>query len=275
MIEIPEAVTLATQLNSTVKEKSVTEVIAAFSPHKFAWYQGDPAAYPNLLKGKTIMNSRAVGGMVEISVEDVKIVLSEGARPAFHTPEEKLPKKHQLVLMFDDGSSLIVSVQMYGGILAFREGECDNLYYHTAERKPTPLSEGFNSEYFGSIISTEGTEKLSAKALLATEQHIPGLGNGTLQDILYNAKIHPKKKVSALSPEETSILFDSIRGTLAEMSKKGGRDTEKDLFGQPGGYATRCSKNTVGKSCGICNAVIEKASYMGGSIYFCPGCQIL
>ena len=275
MIEIPEAVTLAAQLNSTVKEKSVTEVLAAFSPHKFAWYQGDPAVYPNLLIGKTIMDSRAVGGMVEISVEDVRIVLSEGARPAFHAPEEKLPKKHQLVLLFDDDSSLSVSVQMYGGILAFREGECDNPYYHTAKQKPSPLSEDFNSEYFESIISVEGMGKLSAKALLATEQRIPGLGNGTLQDILYDAKVHPKKKVNAFSPEETSMLFDSIRGTLAEMATNGGRDTEKDLFGKPGGYETRCSKNTVGKSCGICGSEIEKASYMGGSIYYCPGCQIL
>lgn len=275
MIEIPEAVTLSVQLNSTVKGKKVTEVVVAQSPHKFAWYQGDTEAYPILLLGKNITDSRAVGGMLEVSVEDVRIVLSEGARPAFHSLEEKLPKKHQLLLQFDDGSSLSVSVQMYGGILAFREGKCNNPYYHKAGEKPTPLSEGFDSDYFGGIISAEGVGKLSAKALLATEQRIPGLGNGTLQDILYNAKIHPKRKVDTLSLEETGMLFESIKDTLAEMVREGGRDTEKDLFGILGGYKTRCSKNTVGKPCRVCESVIEKASYMGGSIYFCPGCQVL
>jgi hypothetical protein len=32
-------------------------------------------------------------------------------------------------------------------------------------------------------------KKLSLKALLATEQRIPGLGNGVLQDILFKARM--------------------------------------------------------------------------------------
>jgi formamidopyrimidine-DNA glycosylase len=101
------------------------------------------------------------------------------------------------------------------------------------------------------------------------------LGNGTLQDILYNAKVHPKRKMDSVTEEETKTLFRSIRYTLSEMAKLGGRDTEKDLFGEPGGYETRCSKNTAGKPCQVCGSEITKASYMGGSIYFCPGCQSL
>ena len=112
MIEIPEAVTLAAQLNRVVKGKMVAEVVTARSPHKFVWYQGNPDAYPRLLMGKNITNSRPVGGMIEIIVEDAIIVLSEGARPAYHAPEDKLPKKHQLLLQVEGGSSLSVSVQM-------------------------------------------------------------------------------------------------------------------------------------------------------------------
>lgn len=275
MIEIPEAVNLAAQLNDVVKGNMVAEVVVAYSPHKFAWYQGDPSVYPHLLMGKSITESRPKGGMIEIILEDAIIVLSEGARPAFHAPEEKLPKKHQLLLQLDRGSSISVSVQMYGGILAFRKGEGDNSYYLMAREKPTPLSENFDRFYFEGIITAEGIDKLSAKALLATEQRIPGLGNGTMQDILYNAKIHPKRKVNTITQQETNMLFESIKRTLAEMANKGGRNTEKDLFGQPGGYKTKCSKNSVGKSCEICDTLIEKGSYLGGSIYFCPGCQVL
>ncbi|MDP2965189.1 MAG: hypothetical protein Q8N39_04010 [Pelolinea sp.] len=68
-------------------------------------------------------------------------------------------------------------------------------------------------------------------------------------------------------------LFTSVISTLKEMADKGGRDTERDLFGNPGGYATKCSKLTVGKTCAVCGGLFEKASYMGGSVYFCPGCQ--
>ena len=60
-----------------------------------------------------------------------------------------------------------------------------------------------------------------------------------------------------------------------DMIEKGGRDTEKDLFGNNGGYITKLSKNTAGKPCGNCGSIIKKESYMGGSIYYCSKCQKL
>ena len=275
MIEIPEAITLASQVNTAVKGKVITAVEAAHSPHKFAWFQGDPAGYPRLLIGKSVAGARSVGGLVEISADDIRIVLSDGANLAFHLLDEPLPKKHQLLIQFRDNSSLTVAIQMYGGILAFRRGEGDNPYYLTALEKPSPISEDFDPAYFQGLISPQEIEKLSAKAFLATEQRIPGLGNGTLQDILYNAHNHPKRKITTFAPDEIIDLFKSIKSTLAEMVAGGGRDTEKDLFGRSGGYRTKCSKKTVGSACEICGKLIEKASYMGGSIYFCPGCQPL
>jgi formamidopyrimidine-DNA glycosylase len=111
------------------------------------------------------------------------------------------------------------------------------------------------------------------KAFLATQQRIPGLGNGVLQDILYVACLHPKRKVALLNAEEKERLFRSVKATLSEMADCGGRDTERDLFGKPGGYVTRASKNTAGQPCPVCGSVIRKEAYLGGSIYFCPRCQ--
>ena len=54
---------------------------------------------------------------------------------------------------------------------------------------------------------TKGYRKKSAKALLATDQMIPGLGNGVLQDILYLARVHPKTKIAVLSPGEKGRAF--------------------------------------------------------------------
>ena len=116
-------------------------------------------------------------------------------------------------------------------------------------------------------------EKLSVKAFLATEQRIPGLGNGVLQDILFNAKLNPRRKIGELSDSEIVGLFLSVKNTLKEMTAMGGRDTEKDLFGSDGGYKTKASKFTVGAACPVCSREIVKESYMGGSVYYCPGCQ--
>lgn len=118
---------------------------------------------------------------------------------------------------------------MYGGIYAF-QGEYDNPYYQGSIHKLNPLAEAFDEVYFENMV--RGLKKdVSAKALLATEQRIPGLGNGVVQDILYNAGIHPRRKVSTLGDLEKSDLLYSMKGTLANMVELGGRDTEKDFSG--------------------------------------------
>lgn len=272
MIELPEAAVLARQTNDTLAGRKIENALAAQSPHKWAWYCGDPQQYTSLLTGRTITEAHSHGGLLEITVGNAKLVFGEGVNLRYFNKGQKLPARHQLLLEFDDGSSLVGSVQMYGGLWAFPEGEFDNKYYLVAKTKPSPLSAGFDQAYFASLLK-ESSARLSLKAFLATEQRMPGLGNGVLQDILFNAGMHPRKKKDSLSPEDQQVLFDSVRSTLAEMTARGGRDTEHDLWGRPGGYRTRLSKNTVGQPCSSCGTPISKEPYMGGSIYYCVNCQ--
>ena len=273
MIEIPEAVNLARQISEKVKGKKIAKVVAALSPHKFAWYNGDPKEYDALLRGKLVGPTVARAGIVEIKAGDVVLLFSDGVALRFHARGEKRPQKHQMLIEFEDGTALSASVQMYGGLICFKEGDYQNPYYEGARTKPSPLSDEFDQAYFKRLISPPDVQKLSTKAFLATEQRIPGLGNGVLQDILYNARIHPKRKVATLTGSERMALFQSVKSTLKEMAAQGGRDTEKDLSGQPGGYKTKLSQNTLNKPCPVCGGEIIKQPYMGGSIYFCDGCQ--
>ena len=274
MIELPEAVVLAKQLTDTFAGKTIRNVIAVHTTHKLTWYFGDPQEYGALLTGKVVDGATSYGGQVEIAAGDARVTFSDGVNLRYFAQGEKPPDKHQLLLELDDGSFLVGSVQMYGGLSAFREGENDNKYYLVAKEKPSPLTAGFNEAYFESLFCAD-TDKLSLKAFLATEQRIPGIGNGVLQDILFNARMHPKKKVASISVAERTALLDSIGGTLSEMVAAGGRDTDNDLFGRPGGYSTKLSKNTAGQPCPVCGGSIQKEAYMGGSVYYCPKCQVL
>ena len=157
MIELPEARVIAKQINQTLNGKKISQVIAAHTPHKFAWYYGDPKEYHNLLLDKTIGEAKSFGGLIEISVEDYIILLGEGVRIKYHNKGEKLPLKHQLLIMFDDGSSISSSVQMYGGMWCFKEGEYHNPYYEVAKEKPSPYSTDFDEGYYyGFIKKTSG-----------------------------------------------------------------------------------------------------------------------
>ena len=275
MIELPEAYALAGKISATLRGKRVAAVTVAQSPHKLAWYYGEPKKYAVILVGQAIGKAAAHGGLVEIKAGKANILLGEGVNIRFHEPRGPRPAKHQLLIEFADGAALSAAVQMYGGMGAFLEGGLDNRYYLAAKAKPSPLSREFDRDYFDGLISPAEAQKLSLKALLATEQRIPGLGNGVLQDILFNARLHPKKKAGTLSDKDRTTLFKALKATLGAMAAQGGRDTESDLFGRPGGYKTILSKNTAGRPCPICGTPIKKESYMGGSIYFCGKCQRL
>ena len=276
MIEAPEARYLSEQLNRTVTGKKITYVFAQYTPHKFAWFYGNPEEYPQLLVGKTINAANARGGMVEIKAEDVKLILTDGVNLRYFSSGEKLPDKHQLLVGFEDESCLVASVRMYGGLWCFPEEGFNapiSAYYESAMSKPQVMSDAFTLDYFMGLINADDAQKKTAKAFLATEQTIPGLGNGVLQDILYNAHIHPKTKISMLSETKREELYHQVKSTLQEIYERGGRSTETDLFGKNGGYVPYLSKDTAGTACPRCGETIKKENYLGGSIYYCSGCQ--
>ena len=120
-------------------------------------------------------------------------------------------------------------------------------YYVKSRAAEPPLSQAFSARYEKAL--GEAGPKLTAKAFLATEQRFPGIGNGVLQDILFRANIHPRRRLESLSGDEKAGLLEAVTSVLGEMETAGGRDTEKDIYGQPGGYRTIMSKNGMKSRC--------------------------
>ncbi len=282
MIELPECVVLARQINESLVGKRIAHAEANHSPHGFAWYNVEPAAYDELLSGRRITAAApgtgyTCGGYTEILCEDRLLALSTPIR--VHAAGAKLPAKHQLCLTFDDGAHLTCTVQMWGSLFCLPSspsagGEGGLPEAFPVKKSPSPLEDGFDEAYFQTLMQ-DLNPKLSVKAFLATEQRIPGLGNGVLQDILFNARLHPKRKFASLSDPERFGLYSAVKTTLRAMAEQGGRDTEKDLYGREGGYRTILSKRTLDKPCPVCGDALRREAYLGGNIYFCPTCQPL
>ena len=57
---------------------------------------------------------------------------------------------------------------------------------------------------------------------------------------------------TTIGTAERERLLSAVVSVLGEMTAQGGRDTEKDLFGRVGGYATNMSKNTLAHGCPVC-----------------------
>ena len=272
MLELPESFTIAKQIDDSLRGKVIAAVEIEQSPHKFAFFTADKEKYAGMLTGETILGGARHGGYAEIITARHIVNFSDGAYPRYYAPGEKPPAKRQFMLKFSDGSHLAVCIQMYGFIGAARIDEPENPYRRVAVEKPDPLGDAFTYGYFKSLYEPDG-KKLSLKAFLATEQRIPGLGNGVLQDILFNAKIDPRRDIKTLSDENWRVLYAAVCSALRQMCDLGGRSTERDLFGNPGGYPCRLCKDTLGSPCPVCGTPIEKTAYMGGAVYFCRECQ--
>jgi len=111
------------------------------------------------------------------------------------------------------------------------------------------------------------------KAFLVHEGNVCGIGNGYLQDILHRAKLSPKRKVSTPDRREQDRPHRAILDTMSSASARGGRDTEKDLFGAPGRYVPVLDRRAPGTPCPDCGVLIQKISFLGGWCYVRPRCQ--
>ena len=272
MLELPESYTVSKQIERALKGKIISYIEILHTPHKFAFFHGDVDKYSDYLEGQTIVGATYHGGMIEIDTEDSMITFADGACPKYFEDKRKFPKKHQMAVYFDDETAIFVSIQMYGFISVFPKGKCTEEYYISSSSKTSPLADEFTLDYFKSLYPA-GAKKISAKEFLATKQRIPGLGNGVLQDILWDAGIDSRFDMREATEADFEALYTSVRKMLKKMCECGGRDTEKDLFGNKGGYITQLSKNSLYEPCMKCGHEIGKANYMGGTVYFCECCQ--
>jgi formamidopyrimidine-DNA glycosylase len=275
MFELPEFATLARQINDTLKGKVIRKGSLGNTAHKFVWYNRKPDAFEALTKGRKIGMTVSKGKWLFISLEPGYIlVLGEcGGKVLFHPAGSSVPKRYHLLLSFEDGTFLTATTQMWGAMELYEKGQEQKRKY-IQDMRPTPVDRDFTLDYFSALIDRLAPAgKRSVKELLTQDQLIPGLGNAIAQDILFQAKVHPRHPIHDLTQSQRRQLYRAIVKTVDQAIERGGRYDEFDLYGHPGGYLRKMDKNAVGRPCPRCGRKIEKIAYLGGSCYFCPRCQ--
>lgn len=280
---------VANQLAEHTAGKRIEKAIMNQNPHTFVWFALEPnhaycdhaasnqfaTLYEELLVGQTIRTAAAhfgaYGTYTFLYIGDRALMFHVPVR--LLSPTERVPKRHQLLLELEDGSSLAFTGSLGGALFFFRTDEDGLAIDYKPHGAPSVLSDDFSSEYFLDLIRSTELRKLSAKAFFAAKNRIPGLDNSILQEILWEAQVNPKSKMAALSEDDLLRVFQAIKTVFPAAIALGGLDTQKDIFGNPGDYLTKAGRNTFDKPCGRCGGIITKESYLGGAIYYCPSCQ--
>jgi formamidopyrimidine-DNA glycosylase len=278
MIEMPEATTIVAQMNQTLTGKTIKRFKRGNKTHKFLWLNRPDEEYETILPGLTVTGASSFGRSIYLFLGEYMLWWSDtGGKLLYHEPGVKLPKNYHLGWEFEDDSALTFAMQMWGGVKLLDKSEFDEK--PNEETGVQPLSDEFTLSRFNQMLDEypEKTSKGIKGFLVATgyvtSNHIAGLGNAIVQDILFQAGISPKRKVMNISPDERKTLFDAINATVAEAIKLGGRYDEVDHFGNKGRYIRLMDSKTKDTPCINCGTDIRKISYLGGACYICPRCQ--
>jgi formamidopyrimidine-DNA glycosylase len=141
---------------------------------------------------------------------------------------------------------------------------------------PEPLDEGFGVEY---LRETLGSRRAQIKPLILDQKLISGIGNIYADEILFDARLHPRRKANTLSGEEWEALYGAIKKNLSAGIEHRGTTVRlfKDVLNRPGehqNYLRVFEKH--GKACpeGRGGEVVRE-SVGGRPTHYCPRCQKL
>jgi formamidopyrimidine-DNA glycosylase len=275
MIELPEAVAIAAQLNKTIKGKRIVESNTGDSFHKWVFYKPSRGKLEKLLLKKTVGEVTSIGRGIHIGLQpDQALVVDEfGGKLLYHDPGKMLPKKYQLFLKFEDDSFFTVAIQGWGFISTLREWE-QTKWTRLRANAISPADASFTVKLFTDLCEHyEDKEKDSIKTFFTNGKSVAGIGNAYLQDILFRAKLSPKRKVADISANAKKSLYSAVKDTIKQAIRQNGRNCERDIFDNPGNYSPIMDRHAKDKPCPNCGTMIQKISYLGGSCYICPSCQ--
>ncbi len=139
---------------------------------------------------------------------------------------------------------------------------------------PEPFSEEFTTGYLNGKI---GSRRAQIKSLLLNQKVVAGIGNIYMDEILFDARLHPRRKANTLTDEEWTALHRAIRKNLAAGIEHRGTTVRLyfDVLGRPGDHQNHLRVfEKHGNPCpGGCGGKVIREKVGGRATHYCPSCQ--
>jgi formamidopyrimidine-DNA glycosylase len=272
-IEFPEATVIGRQMQEVLPGREI-ERVHVHERCASLIGQGFINLQQVSLAGRRIAAVTSGGKWICVWLEPdmvLLLALETGGKLLYHPGATSLPASFHVRLDLEGDSFFTEQIVGWGWARAVTRDELPQQRY-PGRLGATPLAEkGFSPDTLGTILDKNA--KPAVKYLLLQQEEIAGIGNGYVQDVLFRARLHPKRKVGSLSAGEREALYAAIVETMGQAVELGGRDSECDLYGRPGRYRALLSKETLGRPCPACGTPLAKISALGSASYLCPSCQ--
>ena len=140
---------------------------------------------------------------------------------------------------------------------------------------PEPLSVDFNVNYFKNYAVGK---KKNIKNIMMDQKFVSGLGNIYVNEILFLAKLNPKRSIKNINGKAMAELIYFTKRVLLDSIKKGGSSIKdfNDTEGKTGKFQQKFNVyGRLGKKClkNNCNQLITKINISNRSTFYCKSCQ--
>src|SRR5215204_743462 len=271
MPELPEVETIKEDLRRLVVGSKIerAEVLDASLVE-----QPSTEEFAGRLEGVVIAGARrrAKHLIVELDSGDALVFqLKIGGQLLLVPPVGEPQTAQRLVLHLDGARRLFLRDET--GFTRARLLDAGELEERLSSLGPEPLEEEFEWNYLPREI---GSRRAQIKPLLLDQKIVSGIGNIYVDEILYDARLHPRRKANTLSEGEWKALYDAIRSNLAAGVKHRGTTVRLfrdvlDRLGEHQNHLRIFEKH--GQPCPGCEGEVVREKVSGRPSHFCPECQ--
>ncbi len=285
MPELPEVETIARDLNTYLKNKTIDR-IEYVNPGKILRtkqsfftlklknqkikqvFRRAKMAIMELPSGFVVFHLKMTGQLVYSSG---KIIVA-GGHPIVSTGLSVPNKFTRLVFHFTNGGALYFNDIRKFAWVEFMSAKDFNAY--EAGLGHEPFARSLTLAVFKILLARRsGT---SIKAALLDQKLVSGLGNIYVDEVLYRAKVLPSRRVKSLQKTEIARIYKAIRAILEKAILFRGTTFSNytDPDGRKGNFVAHLKVyGRQGKACPVCGTKLMKSRVAGRGTHFCPHCQ--
>jgi len=261
MPELPDVETFKRYLDATSLHKTIAEVdvrserlVAGATPDELASTLRGHAFTSTRRHGKHLFALLDGGGALELHFG------MTGELEAYQDSGRE-PEYAQAVFAFENGDHLALVMPRKLGELRLVDDV--DAFVEEQALGPDALDDAFDADAFVRALSGR---RGMIKSALMTQELLAGLGNVYSDEVLFQAGVHPRTKVTDLDEAKLRELYRTMRRVLRVVVDHRARPDEL-----PDGYLT--GRREEGAPCPRCDGEIRTIEVSGRTGYYCPDCQ--
>jgi len=269
--ELPDIFVLARSMDKALRNRQVDDATV----NQPKCLNVSPRRFVNQVKGRHFVGFRQRGKWILSDLDGdwvVALNLGMGGEIRLHAEDETpVAKREKVIFRLDNGQQVWIHHWWFGHVHLVPRGRVDS-HPQIGHLGPEPLADDFTVDDLRQML--EGKRGWIKKYLL-DQRFIAGIGNVYVQDMLWYARLHPKRTADSLTRQEIEGLYRAIRGVLSDGIRYGGGPGEQDIWGNKGRYQEHFRVGyKTGKACPECGTMVEELRVGSTTSYMCPHCQV-